>query len=246
MILKVKKPKIKEVDVARPVVTHFLDLGYDVYQEVPLGGYLGGIVDICVLNRTNKEVHLIEVKTGMNKKLYEQARRWRRCCLKVSIAVPRAKRGNDRREKAAIEYDKDHIGVIYVDMSQQSVIIRSDPNETNIDEINSWYKFNEKDSVKLLEQVLHLPDEYKTYCEAGSAHGGHLTAFKVTVMNLADYVKEHQGCTITEAVKNIDHHYSSDKSAASNLSSLPKVLKKVGGIVYQWSLYIEEDQNKGE
>jgi hypothetical protein len=77
------KKKLSEVELAEPVIGHFEDLKYDVYQEVTI---CGGCADIVAVS--GKIVTIIEVKTSLTISLLHQADGWKRWANYIYIAVP--------------------------------------------------------------------------------------------------------------------------------------------------------------
>ena len=85
-----KRCKMKETDIAKPVVSWLQDQGWTVYQEVEVKER-GARADIVAI--IEPKIWVIEVKRSYGLGVLEQALSWRSLSHYVSIAVPRGKRG---------------------------------------------------------------------------------------------------------------------------------------------------------
>ena len=64
-----------------------------------------------------------------------------------------------------------------------------------------------------------LFDEQKTFAPAGNAKGQRWTPFAQTCLTLADHVKRNPGVTLSEALREVRHHYASHSSGRSALAT---------------------------
>lgn len=180
-----------EVDIARPVVEWLSDLRYDVYQEV--AGY-HGVADIVA--RRGRLIWVVEAKRTFNLHLLEQAHRWRGLAHRVSIAVPKLP---SRAQGVALRVlESFGIGVFVV--SGGHVHHHGTPLHRAA-RTDRW----------------HLCDEQRDHVAAGTAGGGYWSEFKRTAKTARQYVAKHPGCTLSELVAGISHHYATDKSARAHL-----------------------------
>ena len=182
------KIRISETDLAKIVIELLSEWGWDVYQEVQ--GH-GGICDI--VGKRGNILWAIECKKSFGLAVIEQAHNWIKYAHYSSVAVPQTRDGYFA-EQICREYG---IGVFRIKGETPRETIRPKMHRAII--------------------PLHLYEEQKTFCEAGSANGGHWTDFKRTVRNLVREVELHPGMEFNKAIKVIDHHYSSFGSAKSCL-----------------------------
>lgn len=204
--MNAKKRKIAETEYAAVVVERLMTQGWEVYQEVPVT--LSDRADIVAVNRTGRIIWIVEVKTTFNYRLMWQARRWlEERADYVSVALPEPRKRTKERESMIEESKKRGIGILYVDLTARNCreILRPLKQE-----ITPYYGAKH-------DRLFDLPEEFKTFCPAGSK-GGYLTAYKVTCLNLVAYAKEHPGVPLREAVKNVSHHYCSDNGAVGTIS----------------------------
>jgi len=188
--------KLTEQDLAKKVVTTLRDVGWEIYQEVETGF---GRADIIARNK--KITWVIECKMSFSISVIEQA--WNHVRANhahyVSVAVPQGKTGWFAKDIC----EKYGIGVLRVNMKG---------GEHGIIDESAKPRLNRK------AKTMRLHRQQKTYCAAGSAKGGHWTPFKDTREKLVGLVKKMpKGIEFQEAIKKIDHHYSSFSSAKSCL-----------------------------
>lgn len=190
-----EKKKPTEQDLAAHVVAMLHHMGWEVFQEVE--GCGGGRADIVA--RNGKIIWVIECKMSFGLAVIEQA--WNHVRYQtghyVSVAVP-GKSVGWFAEDICLKFG---IGIIGVNMNGGTPLERLRP------------KFHRKSKCKA-----RLCEEQKTWCKAGSAAGGHYTSFKGTCRNLVNLVRQSpEGVAFAEAIKTIDHHYSSFGTAKSCL-----------------------------
>jgi hypothetical protein len=83
---------------------------------------------------------------------------------------------------------------------------------------------------KPLPRILERLDEgHKTHAKAGAPCAkGRWSPFRKTADALAEVVKKTPGICLSEAMKQIDHHYSSDACARSSMATWAKAGKVPG------------------
>lgn len=180
-----------EIELAKHFV-NYLSENNELYFEVQ---------GVDIVAKSGNILTAVEVKTSLNFKVIEQAK----CNLSKFhysyIAVPQPK----------IE----HFGFEICKMLGIGVL--------TFDNIYAYGpKIREREKPKLNRKALtHLvklhPDQKKSIPGAKSGETGVMTAFKITSENLKRYVRRHPGCTLTDAVMNIDHHYGAYRPARSSL-----------------------------
>lgn len=178
-----------EKDLAKVVVSWLQEQHWDVWQEVQFHAY-GPTNDIYAMN--GKISWAIECKLTLNLKVIEQAFNSR--AIIKSIAIP-YRNYNSFGEKVCKDYG---IGVISVSNSGN---INYFPGKLN----REFYKFSEK-TIEFLNKVP------KEFCEAGSK-SGHWTPYKATIEQCKLFIKKNPGCSISDIMKDIKHHYRSDSTA---------------------------------
>lgn len=190
------KPKYSEKDLAAIVVSDLTEQGWEIYQEVETGW---GRADIVAKN--GNILWVIECKMSFSLAVIEQAWNHIRSHKShfVSVAVQVSKHVGKFAEEICKRFG---IGILSVNLNRESMTEKARPN--------FYRKAN----------GLELHEEQKTWCLAGSqSGGGHYTPFKATVRDLVDLVRKHpEGLLFADAVKSIDHHYSSLATAKACLS----------------------------
>ncbi len=200
---------VKETEIAKPVTEWLRDSKWEVYQEVESHpGGAGKRADIVA--KMDSVLWAIEVKNSFSLKVLEQAMNWTKYAHCVSIAVPK-KKGKWRSYKSSRRDFEAHlckhfgIGLIEINVRKNFEI-----KET------IQPKFRRKVLYKKLRAL--LKEEHKTWAEAGNAKGGYYTPFKATVRDLVMFVSDHKGCSMSELVKGVTHHYKTNSTARSCIS----------------------------
>jgi Holliday junction resolvase-like predicted endonuclease len=198
-------PDFSEADLAKKVVAWLREQEWKIYQEVEGGG---GVADIVATR--GPLVWVIECKKTLGLSVLSQAYKWRYHAHFVSIAVPMTKKR--WLEQSAEVFMRDYgIGCLRVDVKGQyyrDVEVAEDPK-----------LFRTRYAKKLRES---LCEEHRTFAQAGTNRGGHWTPFKRTCGYLVDMVTRpgNNGMLLHEAIKKLEHHYVSDKSAVASLKHL--------------------------
>lgn len=214
--------------------------GWEVFQEVqPYGN--GNRADIVA--KKEDKYWIIETKLDFGFKVMNQADEWKNYANYVSIAVPYVRHSPFREKLCKLL----NIGVIAITTGY----CYSWPDNNRISSEDKQYGITEL--VKPNEQeithkklITSLTEKHKTFAKAGNNYGARITPFSTTVDLLYTYVKEHNGCTLKEAIKNIKHHYSTINSAMTCLRERiqDNTIKKLSieKDTKGWKLFIKEAQ----
>jgi hypothetical protein len=186
----------REVDVAAPVVAYLQDLKFDVYQEVNIPGK--GRADIVAV--MGQLVWIIEVKASMSLAVLEQALNWKPFAHKVSVATPHPKWKH--KTFGARLCSQIGLGLFYV-------------TRNNVCQEERHAPFTRKVYTGLVTKNIH--EEQKTWGAAGNATHSYYTPFRGTVLALTEYVSQHPGCGLSEAIGGIKSHYKTNGTAKSCL-----------------------------
>ena len=172
------------------------DEGWEVWEEMqPVSG--GPICDI-VARRTGI-VWAIEVKSSLGFRVLAQACRWRGMVHQVSCATRAVKSQSD--ELYLKQQTCESLGIGWDEVNLVGKVRHQvQPVERQVDVV---WKF---DPQKNRRGIAGTKGDYRRY-----------TPFKATCHKLLGHVMEFPGTQIRYAVKEIDHHYKSDKSARSAL-----------------------------
>jgi hypothetical protein len=195
------KIKIKETDIGKAAIVDFEKNGFTSYQEVECDGR-----GIDLVLTKDDLIYSFELKTSLNLQVIHQSYINREFTNYSSIIVP------SKKHDSLFYFCKD----ILTDLGIGLYVYKPYLLENNIIEIVKPY-FN-GNSLGLI-----LYDSKKDLYKSGSQCGGRWTPFKETCEKLKEYVKMNSGCTISEVVKNITHHYTSKNSA---ISALKKRIEK--------------------
>lgn len=185
-----------EKELAKRVVSSLKQRGWKVYQEV-LCPRRKRVVDIYAVRQvgTYTETCAVEVKRSFGLQVMEQACYWQDYANEAFIAAPRLK---SRRARAFALKICRFLGLGVYEITPRTVRHALHAKRA------SSHK-----TVPLVEAQRHS--------EAGSADRDHWTPFKGTCDNLAQYVKHNSGVGLLEAIRAIEHHYKSERSAFSSL-----------------------------
>jgi hypothetical protein len=195
--------KMHETDIGRAVVAWLTDDGWDVYQEVH-DGRSGRVVDVVAVR--GKLVYAVECKTSFGLAVLAQAHD----CIRmgahlVAVACPQTTRAGTSAFEHRILADYG-IGRLFVNpdngcWTRELVHVDCPPRLHRTGSVARW----------------HLDPEQRTFCEAGSACGGAWSPWKRTCRNLREIVERRPGIPLAEAMREIEHHYGTDKAARANM-----------------------------
>ena len=188
---------MKETELAEPVIDWLQIQNWNVYQEVEFV-HLGGVADICA--ERHGILWIIETKTAMSIEVLRQASGWP--VHYRSIAVPKAINSYKRDYFVA----RDYYGVGVIEVLENDIHEAGRP---------PLYLKNHKMAKRLLSQLSEL---HKTYCKAGSKGGGHLTPYKMTMIDVKNTLQRHPGCTVDDLFKiHGPMHYANKSSFKGNI-----------------------------
>lgn len=188
---------MKEIELAEPVVEWLKSQNWNVYQEVQFR-HMGGVADIVA--ERHGILWIVETKTALSIEVLNQASAW--TVHFRSVAVPKAKRDSKRDYRVA----RDYYGVGVIEVTNHSVDETLRP---------PLYLRHHKMAKRMLCQ---LTDLHKTFCKAGSKGGGHLTPYKLTMMEVRRTIEKHPGCTVEELFEiHGSMHYANKSSFKGNI-----------------------------
>lgn len=192
-----------EVALAARVVAWLEAQHWDVYQEVQ---HCGDVADIVAVRAGL--VWAIECKTSLSLTVMEQASRWRTPFR--SIAVPWARRADDRALAERICKDFLQIGVLYVDTEAGGAIRERVPPPL----MRPFYRAG----CRLRQE---LRPEHKTAAPAGTNTGGRFTPYQQTMSDIRAFLAARRptGATLKEIIDSLDGrwHYANSASAKSSI-----------------------------
>lgn len=187
---------MKETELAEKIIEWLSAEHWNIYQEVQFSG-IGGVADIVA--ERQGILWIVETKTAMSIEVLNQASAWPAHFR--SIGVPKVRRSDKRDYRVA----RDYYGVGVIEVSDWDVYESLKP---------PLYLKHHKTAKRLLSKLTEL---HKTYAKAGSQNG-HLTPYKMTMMDIQRTVKERPGCTISDLFeKHGPMHYSNKSSFKGNM-----------------------------
>ncbi len=181
--------KIKETEIGHRAVQHFKEHGWDVYQEVTTKH--GNVIDLVI--KMGIITHCIELKTTLNLDVISQATNNKHFGNYSSIIVPSARTERNFAEQICKDYG---IG-LYYDSPYNNGLRQVVPPKL----------------IRKYLSKLELLENQKDYAEAGNSDGRRYTPFLQTKNNLIDIVKYNQGIPLSDAIKQMKHHYNTDVTA---------------------------------
>lgn len=189
---------MKETELAKTVIDWLQAEHWDVYQEVQFDqGH--AVADIVAVR--NNIVWIIECKTAYTFEVLEQASRWP--VHYRSVAVPWTR--SQRNYHVAKHYYR--VGVLLVH-----------GNEVKEHEPAPLYVRGRKENYVVKLYRKSLLELHKTFAEAGSRAGSHLTPYKLTMMAVRKVIEDNPGCNIGFLYDTLGRmHYSSKDSFKGNL-----------------------------
>lgn len=154
-----------------------------------------------IVAKSDQIIHGIEAKTTLSMTVLEQAIRSRELFHYSSIFVPQTKNIGGLASRICKIY-----GIGIFTYQKHGFIIEP---------------LRPKLNRKALSKFIKLSEEQKDYSEAGNNSGRYWSPFKDTCRKLINLVTSMPGQSVpySDALKRIDHHYSSLGSAKSSLKS---------------------------
>lgn len=191
---------VKESDLYNPVKKLLQNMGYEVYAEVEphVPGNWSARADVIGYNKP--AVCIVEMKTSLSVEVIEQAYRWLPHAHYIYIAIPSRKKGIPTFvENMLARYG---IGIITVNNYMGTRIhLRARFNRPKFK--HDWSK-------------LLLP-QHQTWVEGGASRGGHVTAYKLTIERVRNYLSRnpHRWFTMDEILSHCETHYANPKNSLS-------------------------------
>lgn len=222
---KIKKKKITEAEMAKPVCEWLESDGWEVYKEVEVSSH--GIADIVAVFE-KKTIWVIECKTNYGLTVVDQALRWRFLANYISVCVPVESCYRNESETLKTISEQNGIGILTVRLNNNGYY-DDDYFKRNYGFGVDVYEKSEWRKVRANFISKNLVDAQKNSI-AGSKAGGHWTPFKNTAQLLVELVKKYPGIKLKTAVdggevsegKKIDglkHHYSAQGAVVRNITS---------------------------
>jgi hypothetical protein len=186
----------KETELAALIVSWLVAQHWDVYQEVQFRQQ-GGVADIVAVR--NGIMWIIETKTHYGLDVLQQAATWPVHYRSVGVPFSR-----DRDYRVARDYYQ--VGVIQV--GKYTDEIRED--------VKPRLFIKNKDVVK--RYLSQLTELHKTFAQAGSQSGHHLTPYKQSMRDIRNFIEANPGCTVKDIFGDLGSlHYSSAASFKGNI-----------------------------
>lgn len=201
-----------EKELGKAVVDYYREQGWTVYPE---------ICDIDIVAKKDDKIIGIECKKHFNLTVLAQAQAKKRYVDEMFVAVSRGWKNNEEFGcQIAIKFG---FGVIYVDKSVKYGFAEEWKPGLKMVPIDKKYSVTERVAAVLNPRKSDdvdklLSPQAETFAEAGQVGAKHWTMFKKTGAALVEYVQANPGTSMKEAVKNIEHHYSSESSAKGCLA----------------------------
>lgn len=194
---------MKESDLAKVIMCYLEDEGWDCYPEALLSHGRGRADIACTKEGV---LWIIETKVSMSLKLLEQAFEWTRtkAMHRVSIAIPY----------------RDVSPFVHTLCREQGMgILMATPK------LRRAYSLKEpKDIIpaphKIQKMIASLHPDMKEYTPGSS--NGYSTPYNRTMKAVRLYLKSNPGAFLKDIVKDVPHHYASDRTATT---CIPKAVK---------------------
>lgn len=222
-----------EAELASVVRRRMECIGWTAYAEVQVEQ---GDKRADLVFESGRRIMIVETKLSLSIEVVSQAVRWLGKAHYVVIAVPAPKGRSSERIAFVVDYLRSkgiglwwlspgeerelHSGEIY-DMSRLDVVVPEG--------LHRWADWN----AQKLRRV--LVDEMREAQAGGKTGGEASTPFKRTCLTLRKFVEQHPGTPFVSAMGHIQHHYSSVRSARSNIEI---ILKTAGLEIRDGGLYV--------
>ena len=205
---------MREEDIAKLFIEYFTlsNNGIDIYKEVKTP--VGNIIDFVFKKDNN--IHAFEVKTTANVGVLRQAfENKQRVANYSSICIP-AHKGRTSSDREFYYFLCAHFGIgVYVLKRNGSIVKIRDPKLTVPPQSYELKLYDEQ-----LDQI------------AGTKAGNVISDFKRSVKKLKERLLIYEdGIRLSKVIKEIDHHWGTDKSATACIRDYIK-RKIIKGIVY--------------
>ncbi|NHR07379.1 hypothetical protein HA052_19500 [Chromobacterium haemolyticum] len=209
-----------EVDLANVVRRRMECIGWTAYAEVQVSQ---SAKRADLVFESGRRVMIVETKLALSIEVVSQAVRWLGKAHYVVIAVPAPKGRSSERIAFIVDYLRAKgIGLWWLDPGEEQQLSSGttyDSSRLSVvvpERLHRWADWK----AQKLRQVLV---EEMRQAQAGTKTGGMAsTPFKRTCLLLRKFIEEHSGTPFVAAMERIQHHYSSVKSARSNIDIILK------------------------
>lgn len=194
-----------EAEYGEILVKWLKSYNYKVWQEVVISNGFS-----CDLVYKDDSYNTVELKKELNDKVINQAIRWTGSA-KSWIAIPYKKHTKAFRLKCDI-LRKIGIGLYEIDPLDEYFPVKIQFGASLIPKGQPIYDWSR-----------YLSDEHADDVKAGSQRGERSSPFKRTCEMIERYKADHPLADLNECIKNVKHHYASDRSAKSSLTKYIKM-----------------------
>lgn len=198
--------KATEEELASAVCLYLKDMGFEIYSEV--GSYGGPVLDIVA--KRGSLLWVVECKTTLNATVCAQAARSTWDANWVSVAVGERRRAGTSLVRSWLTDKLEEAGIGIIEATEPWF---KEDGEWQVSELLAP-RFRRRVSEQLMR---NLHEAQKDYAPAGNAQGLRWSPFRQTCDLLGKYVRRHPGCSVSDAVTAIDHHYKTFTSAKQSL-----------------------------
>ncbi|MCC2357713.1 MULTISPECIES: hypothetical protein [Bacillus cereus group] len=201
--------KIKESELFEPVKEWLEEKGYEVFSEVS-PKYSGG-KRADIIGRNSPAIAIVELKTTLSLELLDQAYFWKQLGHYIYVAIPRRTKQVPHIIREFLR--KQGIGLLLVDIQTGCV--------------NAWEKAKFNRPVYRIDWGTELHQEHKTWLKGGSAGGGYVTSYKLTMEKVKLLLKrirerdQREGnktdgwLSLNKILEHCETHYAQPKSSLS-------------------------------
>lgn len=205
-----KRPPMSEAQMAERVVKWLEADGWECFFEVAIPKLTDRRADIVAAK--GEKLRVVECKKTFGFELLDQAAHWLPYSHETFIAIPYAPFKSDARSMGLRVAKLLKLGVLDV-TSLWPVDISNGVTDVHV-------RVPPETRLSCDSRLQRsLCPEHKTHAQPGTRGGGQWTPFRATCEALARHAAENPGCTLAAAIKAIDHHYSSDRSAAQSIAT---------------------------
>jgi hypothetical protein len=201
-----KKNKYTESDLAEKIIKYLESNGWTSYKEVSMRGCGGDVRSDSYFIKKNGEdiieTMALETKMSFSLKVIEQSDKWKAYSNTAYVCIPSPKRATRKGLLFGLKVCKSlNIGVFEVNMDTGIIKELNTPIPNKNSKIPPLYE-QQRNSI------------------AGNNKSSFITSFKVTVMNIEEYMKDKDGIELKDIISNIKHHYKNNKSALNTIKKM--------------------------
>lgn len=221
----------KEADLAPLVVQFLQQQGYEIYQEVRLGGVGASIVD--VIGKRGNLLHGVELKRNLSLSVIRQAHRNREDVHFSSVAIAARRHPlyghviRNENRNFAIDVCRDYkLGVFEVFLEEDKIT-----ETVPAQRITGHEEYVGNTIIPLLHNNQRLNSGY---ANAGTKGGGYHTPYKEMIKTVKSFIQAHPGCEIISIIAHLgEEHRQSRISYVPRSSTLMANLRDIEG---QWCI----------